>query len=112
MALIRNDHDGVIRTRQWWEGEATLITEKYQPSKDAILNDNAEIRKNPGALRTLDSMQWALQIPTVDYDKLIKCNPLLSHPDADIRNKAWKTFISSDESLPYRVREQSGRIIK
>ena len=105
MSLLRNTHDGIIRTRQWCEGKATLITETFQPTKDAILNNNAELRKNPEVLRKLSTMQWALNIPTVDYQRLIKCNPLLVCEDAETRNKAWVDFIASDESLPYRVRE-------
>ena len=78
--------------------------------QDHILDENAEIRKNEGALRKLQAMEWALQIPTLDYYNLTKANPELVSPDAEIRNKAWRKFIESDISLPYRVREQKSRI--
>ena len=108
MSLIGDTFNGIIRKRFWMDG-AKLVVKSMQPSRAAILNDNAEIRRNPLALRKLDAMQWALQIPTDDYDKLLGCNPDLTHTDAETRNAAWKAFIKSPESLPYRVRHQSWR---
>jgi len=108
MSLIRDMFDGVLRKRVYMEGR-NLVSATTQPGQDAILRDNAEIRKNPEALRKLEAMQWSLQIPQLDYDKLIKCNPGLTDPDGPTRAKAWKAYIASPESLPYRVRDQKWR---
>ena len=86
-----------------------LVSETTQPSQDAIKRDNAELRKNPEVLRDLDAMQWALQIPELDYHHLVKCNPALEDDDSATRTAAWKAFIASSESLPYRVRDQRWR---
>ena len=109
MSLIGDTFNGLIRKRYWMDG-AKLVVKTMQPGRDAILDENTEIRRNPGALRKLDAMQWALQIPTDDYDKLLGCNPDLTHADAAIRTGAWKAFINSPESLPYRVRHQAWRL--
>ena len=108
MSLIRDAFNGVLRKRVFMEGR-NLVSETTQPSQEAILRDNAEIRKSPGALRKLDAMQWELQIPQLDFDKLIKCNPGLTDPDGPARARAWKAFIASAESIPYRVRDQKWR---
>ena len=101
--------DGVLRKRVYTEGNM-LVSAITQPSEDAILRDNAELRKNPGALRKLEAMEWALQIPTLNYHALVKANPLLTHTDAHIRTAAWKAFIASPASEPFRVRHQKWRV--
>ena len=106
--LISDIFDGVLRKRLYTEGRK-IIREITQPSQDAIKRDNAELRKNPEVLRELDGMQWALQIPEIDYHHLVKVNPALIHDHTPTRTAAWKAFIASAESLPYRVRYQSWR---
>ena len=69
----------------------------------------AELRKNPDALRKLEAMQWALSIPVDEYPILLKLRPDLAHPDNYTRQLAWKLYIASDASIPYRVREHRGR---
>jgi hypothetical protein len=108
MRLVRDVWDGVIRKRTFAEGDQLTVVSS-QPTRNAILSDNAEIRKNADNLRDMDAMEWALQIPEDDYNTLIKCNPSLTHPDAVTRTAAWKAFINGPESLPYRVRHQKWR---
>ena len=109
MQLLRDVFDGVLRSRIFGNKAGDLRRETSQPLRSAILNDNAELRKNPGVLRKLDAMEWTLQIPEDDFGMLLKCNPALKHDDAEIRLAAWKAFIASPESMPYRVRDQSWR---
>ena len=109
MKLIRDVFDGVLRSRIFGNSDGDIRRETSQPLRNAILNDNAEIRKNPESLRKLDAMEWTLQIPEDDFGVLIKCNPALNHDDAVIRTAAWKAFIAAPESMPYRVRNQSWR---
>ena len=109
MKLIRDVFDGVLRSRIFQNHDGDIRRETTQPLRAAILNDNAELRKNPEALRKLDAMEWTLQIPEDDFGMLVKCNPDLNHDDAAIRLAAWKAFIAAPESLPYRVRDQKWR---
>jgi hypothetical protein len=77
-----------------------------QPTRDLVLQRNQELRKNPDALRKLEAMAWALSIPEVDYYHLRNKYPELKSPDALVRSLAWKAFIASAESVPYRVRDR------
>ena len=108
MKIVEDIFDGAIRTRRWWDG--TKFMRLMTQETDHILAENAEIRKNKPALRKMQAMEWSLQIPTLDYYNIIKANPDLTCADAEIRNKAWRKYIVSDESLPYRVREQTSRL--
>ena len=109
MKLIRDTFNGILRSRIFQNSDGDIRRETTQPLRNAILNDNAEIRKNPEALRKLDAMEWTLSIPEDDFGMLVKCNPALNHDDAATRTAAWKAFINSPVSIPYRVRDQSWR---
>ena len=86
----------------------SLRAQSTMNKADLQLKINAEIRKTK--LRKLDTMQWALSIPPADYKALLLLKPELDAPDAEIRNLAWKAFIASDLSQPYRVREHKSRV--
>lgn len=43
-----------------------------------------------------------LCIPELDYYVLLTRNPDLKSKDKETRNKAWRKFMDSPESLPYR----------
>ena len=75
---------------------------------DLQLTINSEIRKHK--LRNLKSMQWALCIPPADYKALMIVLPELHCDDAMTRDKAWRAFIASDLSKPYRVLEQKSNL--
>lgn len=51
----------------------------------------------------------ALMIPELDYHVLMIKNPDLNSKDAEIQTRAWKKFILSPESLPYRTDASIGR---
>ncbi|MFM2447139.1 MAG: hypothetical protein RI936_1586, partial [Pseudomonadota bacterium] len=57
--------------------------------------------ENPA--RTLDWGKLALRIPVEDYAELRRRNPSLAAADATERTRAWRAFIASPESAPYRV---------
>jgi hypothetical protein len=40
----------------------------FQPSRNAILENNKELRKNPGALRKLESMGSMMTVPRLDFE--------------------------------------------
>ena len=99
------DFDGAILSRWKFEG-GKLVRKQVQPLEDTILDFNAELQKNPGALRDLTSMGWELNIPELHYHRLVKAHPDLGCPDSSIRTAAWRKFIGSSESDPYRVRSR------
>lgn len=96
--------DGVMVRETVFDTDGTAHGRLSQPSAGLILARNQELRKNPEAIRPLQSMGWALSIPEADYYNLRRLNPDLAAPCALTRTVAWKKFIASPESLPYRVR--------
>ena len=104
------NNDGVLHRRLIdVPHEDRLYSELVQPSRETILNRNAELRKNPGALRS-DALglhkPLRLDIPIVDRVALFKKYPDLQSPDMEIKHKAWMKFYHSSESLPYRVEDR------
>lgn len=51
--------------------------------------------------------RWCLSIPQVDYARIVSERPDLAAPDFETRQRAWRLFLASDDSAPYRVREQA-----
>lgn len=99
--------DGVlIRHTVFDSQDGTAHGRLLQPSRDLILQRNQELRKNPDAIRKLESMGWELSIPEADYYNLRKKYPDLASPDGMVRTLAWKSFLASAESVPYRVRDR------
>ena len=95
--------DGVLVRETVWDGDKAH-GRLLQPTRNLILERNQELRKNPDAIKKLQAMGWALSIPEADYYALRARNPDLASDCAQTRTAAWKKFIASDESLPYRVR--------
>jgi len=54
----------------------------------------------------MQSMGWELSIPLVDYYALRTKYPDLKSTDPLTRTLAWKKFLGSAESLPYKVHAQ------
>ena len=72
--------------------------------RDPILETNRQLRRE--GLKDLSFGRWALSIPEIDYKKLVKANPALKSLDTVERTLAWKRFMASPESVPYRVNER------
>ncbi len=70
----------------------------------AALHQNAELQKNPDALRDLDWARWSMSIPELDWHHLKIKYPDLASSDHGIYNAALAKFTASSESAPYRVR--------
>lgn len=75
---------------------------KTQRNRGAILEENKVIRNN-GLCRNMEWGAPALRIPEVDYIKLVKKYPDLASRDNLTRSLAWKKFLQSTESTPYRL---------
>ena len=97
--------DGVLASRWKLEG-GELVRITTQASEDPILERNRELRKNPGALRSLDSMGLELTIPELHYWRLVKKYPELGSVNAATKTAAWKRLMRSSESDPYRVNDR------
>ncbi len=93
----------------WKVEQGHLVRRLTQPDRDAIMDANAELRKNEGALRPLSFAGLALRIPDLDLMRLWKKYPDLKAPDAATRRAAWLRFIGSAEADPYRVQDRKRR---
>lgn len=94
--------DGPLKTKLYdHPGIGIIQVEQSQPNRDAILAQNALARKDNTTL----SLEWglfALNIPEYDLMLLKRNNPALAGPEPD-RTQAWKKFMQSSDSIPYRV---------
>ena len=94
--------DGPIKTKLHdHPGQGLIQVETTQPNRAAILAQNHEARKH-GTTRKLDWAKFALNIPEHDWMELRRRNPALAGSEPE-RSLAWKKFMQSSESLPYRV---------
>ncbi len=72
--------------------------------RDQVLETNRQLRRE--GLKDLSFGRWALSIPEIDYKALTRRNPALKSQDAVERTLAWKAFMASPDSIPYRVNER------
>ena len=99
------EFDGVLFSSWRFEG-AQLVRKQTQPSRELILDHNAELKKNPGALQNLSFAGLELNIPVLDLIVLQKKYPALGSSIGQERKAAWLKFMGSSESDPYRVRDR------
>lgn len=79
-----------------------LTTETSDPNSDRILEQN-ELIRNENLVTQRPDLHWSLSLPEFEYHMLIRKNPDLGSPDSGISTRAWKKYIASSESRPYRV---------
>ena len=68
--------------------------------------------RNQGMIRRSDVLRWELSVPFADHARLVAANPDLKSRDAATRTAAWKAFLASPESAPYRVRQGGARYVQ
>ena len=90
-----------VKTRVWFEN-GHIVRENYQPSRTAVLEATKYRRDHPGIMQDAPFGRAMLTIPELDYQRLIKHYPALDSLDAVEQTKAWKRFLRSAESEPYR----------
>lgn len=84
--------------------DLTCIRE--QPERSALLHGIERMRLE-GATKDAEGFgRWALSIPFEDYVALGTKYPALMSKDPREKQKFYRWFMQSDESLPYRVREK------
>ena len=89
-----------VKTRVWFEG-GHIVREHYQPTRKAIL-EAIKQRRNAGTMIDAPFGRCELSIPELDYHRLIRAYPALNSHDTVEQTKAWKRFLRSAESEPYR----------
>ena len=94
------------RKRVWFE-QGHLVQRNYQPSRSAVLAEVKARRDNPGSMRKLEFGVCALTVPQLDFKRLCKMFPDLIAPDGHTQTVAWRKFMASSLSEPYR--NYSGR---
>lgn len=93
-------HDD-LRQRVWFE-KGHMVVESTQPNRKQVLEQVKDRRNNPEVMRKLDFGVAALTIPQLDYQRLIRIYPDLICPDGHTQTVAWRKFMASSMSEPYR----------
>ena len=89
-----------VKQRVWFENGA-IVRENYQPTRKAVL-EGIKQRRNAGVMIDAPFGRCMLTIPQLDYQRLMKHYPALNSHDTVEQTKAWKKFLRSAESEPYR----------
>jgi len=76
-----------------------------QPTEDLILNRNAELRKNPGALRDLSFGRQLASIPFNLWEKAIRDGYDLNSPDKVTKEREMYRYLQSPEGRTCMVQE-------
>ena len=79
-----------------------LTIETSDPNSDRILAENQKWR-NEGLIKKRPDLHFAISMPEFEYYMLMRRYPDLDSKDSEICTKAWKKWIASSESRPYRV---------
>ena len=95
--FISSYWDGVQLIENFEEG-GVIVRRQRQPSRVAILERGQRLaRESREALKNeVAYLRPTACIPESDYDNLIRLNPDLRAPDAEIRARAWKAFLAGE----------------
>ncbi len=94
---------------QWEESDGILRRRLFQPGRQAAMEEIAAIR-SAGVVGDRELFgRWCLSVPYEDMERLkrsVKWRELGSM-DTETRHRAWRRFMQSPDSAPYRVRERA-----
>lgn len=91
----------------------TLPNRGGDPDRPKILELNQAMRKQDQVGGVPDDWGYvALNIPIPDMRALQLRYPDLASIDREIQLKAWKKFIASPESEPYKLRRNDGKKLR
>jgi hypothetical protein len=106
--------DGIIKSDIHYQehtGELTHVTS--QPTEKIILDRNAELRKNAGAIQDFGSQgnegSWGRQvasIPFIMFDKAKRAGFQLDSKDAEFAGKEMMRFLATDDGKSCLVVEK------
>lgn len=91
----------------WKMEQGQLVRTIVQPNEDAILNQNRELQKDPGIVKTLEWGRLALSVPENVYWYLVKKYPDLNAPNAMARRAAWLKIYNDRDYADLRVTARS-----
>lgn len=77
-----------------------------QADRNARLDRNNELRKNPGAVRQTGFGKLALDIPITDFKVIAKFYPGIDDPKHPDHKYQMRRFLKSPAADPYRVEER------
>jgi hypothetical protein len=80
--------------------------------RNKILERNAELRKNSGAVKTTSFGKLELDIPLCDMPFLDSMYPGLADPSHPDHKWQLRKFMKSPASAPYRIQESTARRTK
>ena len=75
---------------------------------ESIVTENSEVRARGGS-RMMEWGQHQLQIPNRVLAQLMLRYPELNSPDPETKTKAWKKYLRSNASKPYRTNDPKVR---
>ncbi len=84
------------------EEEALQVLKWRQAVDYAALDKQMDMQKDE-IVTDLSFGRLALQIPEDHYELLTMAYPQLQNPDAEVKTLAWKKFMSSELSIPYKI---------
>jgi len=84
------------------EEEALTVLKNLQSIDYAHLDNQMDMQKDD-IITDLSFGRLALQIPVQHYELLTMAYPELQNPDSEAKTLAWKRFMETDLSLPYKV---------
>jgi hypothetical protein len=97
--------DGVIKS-EFLTHIDEVAHKQTQPSENIILERNAELRKNRGALRDLEWGRMVASIPMNMFEKAIRDGYKLNHLDADIAALEMNRYLQTPEGKSTLVQEK------
>lgn len=90
--------DGVFKSELLFCDHTEEVARKLtQPTEDLILNHNAELRKNKGALRDFEFGRQLASIPLNMWEKAIRDGYDLQSKDKQIREREMARYLRSPE---------------
>lgn len=103
MLLQRDGYVNEIR----FDSDGKAYHRRLQGNRQAIMERNAELRKNKGAIRNMEGMRLAADIPYTDIQMLDKFFPGIANPGHPDYKYQMRRFLNSPASAPYRVEQGS-----
>lgn len=96
--------DSVIKSDMHYDAQSNTVTHvTTQPTEKIILERNAELRKNPGALHDLGKQsgesfgRMVASIPFIMFEKALRDGYDLNSPDSQIAGQEMNRFLKSTE---------------
>ncbi len=104
MSVSWFEREGPLLNRYELTDSALTVT-KCDASAAAVLENNQH-RRLSGVVPKSSWCEHALSIPPGHLQRLYAKYPELKCWDTEVRSRAWKKFMASSESKPYRVTDR------